>query len=83
MLWMACALTDSRWYAASVVVTRQQGLCIPLPNGSVVGIHYPVIPMQILPGREVLSSRLEQSHSIALLCQYCRSSNGHIIYYGV
>jgi hypothetical protein len=53
----------------------------PFPNASVVGINHPVVPMQILPGREILGRRLEHPRPIALLHQHPRRSNGHIIYY--
>ncbi len=36
--------------------------------------------MQILPRRELLSSRLEHPRPIALLRQHPRRSNGHIVY---
>jgi hypothetical protein len=53
----------------------------PLPYAFVVRIHYPVVPMQILPRREILGRRLEHPRPIAPLRQHPCCSNGHIIYY--
>src|SRR3712207_1308697 len=69
------------WHVTSEVTTKQYALCSPLPNVSVIGIHYPVISMQILPRRKLLSSRLEHPHPIALLRQQPSGSNGHMVYY--
>src|SRR5215208_4304717 len=61
---------------------RQRALhCAPLPNTSALRIYYPVIPMKILPGGEILGSRLEHPRPVAFLCQHPRRTNGHLVYY--
>jgi len=50
-------------------------------RASVLSIHHPVISVQILPGREILGSRLEHPRPVAFLRQHPRRPNGYIIWY--
>jgi hypothetical protein len=70
------AVEQSEWAA----IGQRALYRAPLPNASVVGIHYPVIPLRILPGREFLCCCLEHPRPISLPRQHPHRSNDHIFY---
>jgi hypothetical protein len=69
------------WRVTSEAAVGRRALYAPLPNTSVAWIYYPLIPVRILPIREVLASRLELSRPIAPLSRHSRRSNSRLVYY--